>query len=95
MSGDALRLFRLEPRRLNSPLWAFSTEWRPIIVRAQSADEARRIAARAFDVATDARPGSTAPRIPWRDDDMVAAMTINVGFWRIEGPPGVVYVDYR
>jgi transcriptional regulator with XRE-family HTH domain len=81
-----MTVFKLVPRLLHHPDWQASTWKRPVVVRASSERAARWAASLAFGIATPRRRGRPVPVNPWRQADMVEAVTMTDGRWSQVGP---------
>ncbi len=71
-----MRIWRLKPLSLRSPHWEASTYQGNVIVRAETEADARRLAARAFGIATERVPGRPVAIIPWDHPRLVAAAVL-------------------
>ena len=68
-----MRIWRLKAIDTNSHHWEASTYRGDVLVRAESEANARRLAARAFGVATRVIPGQEVSVVPWDHPWLVSA----------------------
>jgi hypothetical protein len=71
-----VRIWQLKPLDLSAPDWRASTYQGKTIVRAETEADARRLAARAFGIATEFVPGRPVAIIPWDHPRLVAAAVL-------------------
>ncbi len=85
-------LWKLEPLDLGDRNWEASTYKGEVIVRADDLRRAQRLAARAFGIATQHRPGETVKIIPWDYSGLVAASQVQAtDEYAEDGDQGIVY----
>ncbi len=83
-------LWKLTPLDLRDPSWEASSHRGLVIVRARDEQDARAVAAEAFDVKTGFRPGRRQLFPPWKRGSLVAVERIEDGRYEAEGPSEVL-----
>lgn len=86
-----MQVYRLSPINPNDPNWRASTHRDVAVVRASSEEQARSLAAEAFDT-TLARswPGGKIATPLWRHSHAVRAEVVQDPRYRPEGPAGIL-----
>lgn len=69
-------LWRLEPIDPTDRNWAASTYKGDVVIRADDMRRARRLAAGAYSIATNHKPGETIRSVPWSQADLVDVIQI-------------------
>lgn len=88
-----MEIWHLNPVDLEDAAWESSTYKGPVVVRAESEEEARQIATQSFIVATEVRTGARTVLCPWKDPALVSAVARSEspyerdGVMEIPGPP--------
>ena len=86
-----MNLWHLSPVDLDHRNWAASTYSGEVVVRALDERDARRLAARAFGIATSHVFGEEIRVVPWGYSEFVSATTrIESDEYKIAGEPEVV-----
>jgi len=85
-----MAIFSLIPVDLDDPDWETSSHRGPVIVRAANEQQARAVAAEAFDVKTGFRPGQGMRFPPWTRATVVRAKRIDDPRFQGEGPAEVL-----
>lgn len=83
-------IWKLSPVDLKDPNWEASSHRGAAIVRARDQEEARRTAAKAFDVKVGFKPGQGVKAPPWRRPDLVRVEPIEDARFDPEGPADVL-----
>ena len=84
-------VYRLVPINPNDPNWRASTHRDVAVVRAGSEEQARSLAAEAFDTTlAQSRPGGKTATPLWRRSHAVRAEVVQDPRYRSEGPPGIL-----
>lgn len=85
-----MAIFSLIPVDLNDPNWEASSHRGRVIVRAANEQQARAVAAEAFDVKTGFRPGQGMRFPPWTRASVVRAQRIDDPCFDGKGPAEVL-----
>ena len=83
------RIWRLTPIDLKPDDWLRSTHKKEVLLRADGEDQARDLAAAAFDQAAGKDLGSPLPTRPWLQPALVKCETVIDGERSHVGPPGI------
>lgn len=83
-------VWRLTPVNLTDPDWSGSSWKAPVIVRAPSEKDARRMAKRRFLTSPRKLNGRHPAANPWKQPVLVLAEQIHNPRWPVEGPAGVL-----
>lgn len=79
-------VWRLTPINPSDQDWAVSSHCGPVVVRAPNEQSARAVAARAFDLKSDFRPGQAVRFPPWTRAALVRAEHVHDPRFEEEGP---------
>ena len=85
-----MAVWSLIPVDPDDPDWEASSHRGPVIVRAEDEREARRVAAKAFNLKTGFRPGQGVRFPPWTRAALVTAKRIDDPRFEAEGPAQVL-----
>lgn len=85
-----MAVWTLTPVDPDDPNWATSSHRGPVVVRARSEEEARAVAAQAFDIKTGFRPGQGVRFPPWTRAALVRAERVDDPRYEAEGPAAVL-----
>ena len=89
-----MALWKLKPLDPSDPNWEASTFKNELIVRALDSRIARLLAARAFGIATEHRPGEAVKIVPWDYSGLVSCEQVEATeAYSEEGDQGIVYPD--
>lgn len=83
-------IWMLSPVDLADPNWEASAHRGPVVVRAPNEQDARDVAARAFDVKTGFRPGEIPRYPPWTRPALVRAERVQDPRFEEKGPTAVL-----
>jgi len=83
-------VWSLTPVDLDDPDWEASSHRGRVVVRAANEQQARSVAAQAFDVKTGFRPGEGMRFPPWTRAEMVRAERIDDPRFEGDGPAEVL-----
>lgn len=86
-----MTLWKLTPVDLKDPNWEASSHRGMAIVRADSEDEAREVAEKAFGVKTRFNPGDGPRFPPWKRPNLVTAERTDDERFDADGPPELLY----
>ena len=87
-------LWKLTPVDVTDRNWAASTFNDEVVVRAADEASARRLAARAFGIATRHTPGEEVRIVPWDYRGLVTAARVDAtADYDEDGPDGVVFPE--
>ncbi len=85
-----MAVWTLTPADLSDPNWEASSHQGPVVVRARNEEEARAVAAQAFDIKTDFRPGQGVRFPPWTRAELVRAERVDDPRFEAEGPAAIL-----
>ncbi len=85
-----MAVWALTPLDLTDANWEASSHHGPVVVRAPNEQEARAVAAQAFDVKTGFRPGQGVLFPPWTRAALVRAERVADPRFATEGPAEVL-----
>lgn len=85
-----MAVWSLVPMDLDNPNWEASSHRGPVVVRAPNEEQARAVAAEAFDVKTGFRAGQGVLFPPWTRAALVRAERIDDPRFEAEGPTEVL-----
>ncbi len=89
-----MKIFKLEPKNLNSHHWDASTYWDVVIVRAEDEKKARRKATLEFSIAVEVKSKVQPTAInPWILGDHVDCKELNDAEYPIDGDEEILYPD--
>lgn len=85
-----MKLFRLSIEDPDFPGWRYSTHRGPVIVRAESEDQARHLAGLAFGIMAPTVSGQETSHSPWNDSGVVKATPFEGEGFSAEGQEKVL-----